>query len=99
MSTDVRNTPSAYVGTITERGQVTLPADIRRRLGVKPRDKVIFRIDEHGGVRVESMKYTLETLKGSLPHLPGGTSPDFSEEIRIAREERADRIVAKMRGE
>lgn len=31
--------------TITSKGQVTIPADIRSRLGLKPRDKVVFEVE------------------------------------------------------
>lgn len=41
-----------YVRTMTSKGQVTIPAAIRKALGLKPRDKLAFRIDE-GGVRLE----------------------------------------------
>lgn len=31
--------------TITQKGQVTIPIDVRRALGLKPRDKVRFELD------------------------------------------------------
>ena len=34
--------------TITRKGQVTIPAEVRARLGLKPRDKVRFEV--HGDV-------------------------------------------------
>ena len=30
--------------TVTQKGQVTIPAEVRRAMGLKPRDKVIFRL-------------------------------------------------------
>jgi AbrB family looped-hinge helix DNA binding protein len=37
-----------FVATITSKGQVTIPIEIREQLGLAARDKVIFRIDfEH----------------------------------------------------
>ncbi|MGH2460050.1 MAG: AbrB/MazE/SpoVT family DNA-binding domain-containing protein [Chloroflexota bacterium] len=31
--------------TLTQKGQVTIPAEVRRALGLKPRDKVTFELD------------------------------------------------------
>ena len=31
--------------TVTEKGQVTIPADVRATLGLKPKDKVIFEVE------------------------------------------------------
>jgi AbrB family looped-hinge helix DNA binding protein len=30
--------------TLTQKGQVTIPVEIRTRLGLKPRDKVVFEL-------------------------------------------------------
>ena len=35
-----------HLGVITRKGQVTLPADIRRRLGLKQGDTVAFRLED-----------------------------------------------------
>ena len=32
--------------TLTQKGQVTVPAEIRSRLGLKPRDKVVFELED-----------------------------------------------------
>ncbi len=31
--------------TLTQKGQVTIPSEIRSRLGLKPRDKVVFELE------------------------------------------------------
>jgi AbrB family looped-hinge helix DNA binding protein len=31
--------------TLTQKGQVTIPVEIRTRLGLKPRDKVVFELE------------------------------------------------------
>ncbi|MGH2347651.1 MAG: AbrB/MazE/SpoVT family DNA-binding domain-containing protein, partial [Chloroflexota bacterium] len=51
--------------TITQRGQVTIPAEVRRRLGVGPRDKVAFTIDDDG-VHLLPAPFTLESAFGSV---------------------------------
>lgn len=35
---------------VTQKGQVTIPAEVRRALGLKARDKVIFELSEEEGV-------------------------------------------------
>ena len=44
-----------YVSSLTSKGQVTIPASIRKALGLKPKDKVAFRM-ENGAVRLEPAK-------------------------------------------
>jgi len=36
--------PSIYIRRINSKGQVTIPAEIRRHLGLRPGDKVIIRV-------------------------------------------------------
>ena len=85
-----------YASTITQRGQVTLPAEVRRLLGVKPRDRVEFIIDD-GQVTVKPARFTAQTAFRSIKPL----SPpiDIEEQIRIAKDERAERFVREMRTE
>ena len=40
---------------ITTKGQVTVPRDIRRALGVRPGDSLLFESDS-GGIRVRSVR-------------------------------------------
>ena len=77
--------------TITAKGQITLPAEVRRHLGVSVRDKVVFVIDDDGDVRVRPAKYsTVASLAGAAGSLK---SPMSWEDMReIARE---DRVAAK----
>ena len=37
-----------YETTLTQKGQVTIPAEIRSRLGLKPHDKVRFELEGEG---------------------------------------------------
>ena len=71
--------------TITIKGQVTLPVEIRRVLGVGPHDRVAFVVEEDG-VRVRRSRdvvtRTAGTLKGYGP--PEALSP--AEERRLFEE-------------
>ena len=81
-----------YVSTITSKGQVTIPAVIRRALGLKPQDKLVFRVVE-GKVEVEPFPMTLEEAYGSVEP---PTKPEDFEAVRAAvREERVDRAMDK----
>ena len=83
--------------TVSSRGQVSIPAEVRRHLGLKPQDKVTFTIDGDE-VRIAPGEYTWETVRGSVKPWPGLKSgTDFEEEIREAMEDRADEIMRRMR--
>jgi len=84
------------VATITQRGQVTVPAEVRRLLGLKPRGKVAFAIDE-GEVRLVPARFTLESAYQSVPPLKRKLSD--KEMITIAKEERAQQMARELQGE
>ena len=63
-----RLTMKELVTTITQRSQVTLPAEVRRVLGLKPRDQVAFTI-EGSDVRLVPAQFTLESAYGSVEPL------------------------------
>ena len=51
--------------TVTQKGQVTIPAEIRQALGIKPRDKVIFELeDEERVVRLRRAASKVERWYG-----------------------------------
>lgn len=78
------------VTTMTERGQITVPAEVRRLLGLKPRDKVAFTIND-GEVRIVPVAFTARSAFSSVQ--PIGEFTDFDEQIEDAKEERAERSV------
>ena len=82
------------VTTMTQRGQVTVPAEVRRMLGLQPRDKVAFAIDE-GEVKLVPARFTLESAYRSVPPLAHTVSDE--EMVRIAKEERAQRTAKMLR--
>jgi antitoxin PrlF len=53
--------------TLTSKGQLTIPKDVRERLGLKSGDRVVFEF-ERDSVRLKvERRRSLEELKGSLP--------------------------------
>lgn len=55
--------------TLTSKGQLTVPREVRERLGVSQGDRLSFRFDEHGRLFLEPEKGpSLERLFGLLKH-------------------------------
>ena len=84
----------AVDATVTSQGQVTIPVEVRRHLGLTKGTRVTFVIDEDG-VRLVPARFTLETALGAVPAIPG-MSADFDREIEEAMEDEADRVVGRM---
>lgn len=53
-----------YTATVTQKGQVTIPADIRKLLGIKAYKKVIFKKFADGVVIAPATNFL--SLKGSI---------------------------------
>ena len=81
--------------TTTQRNQVTIPAEVRRLLGIKPRDKVCFTIEDGGTVRVAAAAFSLESVYGSVTSREG--RQDFDELTRIAKEGKVARTLRELR--
>lgn len=72
--------------TITSKGQVTIPVEVRRHLGLKKSDKISFVIDAAGDVRLTAPRYpSIASLRGAAGSLQRALSwPKMRE---IARED------------
>lgn len=84
--------------TVTSKGQVTIPVEIRRHLGINAADTVAFVINGEGAVELRPARYTLQSIRGAIPALPGREAGDFEEQIEEAMEEMAERVVQRMGG-
>ncbi len=81
--------------TLTSKGQVTIPKSIRDRLSLKTGDRLIFRLDSRGDIRVQrESPPKAEQLQGLLRHL-AGKAPVSVEEMREAVRKRAVRKPAR----
>lgn len=78
--------------TITSKGQSTIPAEVRKRLGLAPRDQIVFQITRDG-VQLKAGKHSLQSIRGAVT-ARGIESVDGRPEIELARE---DVLVAKHR--
>jgi antitoxin PrlF len=56
----------ARITTLTSKGQVTIPKEIRDELGLKPSDKIMFSL-ENGHVTLRRVYPALEDVAGSIP--------------------------------
>jgi antitoxin PrlF len=60
----------AGVSTVTSQGQVTIPAKVRRRLGLHSGDTIVFVFDDDGNVRLRVPRFpsvaSLRGVAGSL---------------------------------
>jgi len=55
------------VATITGKGQVTVPVDIRNRLDLRPGTKLDFYAQPDGSIRAIPRRRTLNDLYGAMP--------------------------------
>jgi AbrB family looped-hinge helix DNA binding protein len=77
--------------SVTERGQVTIPAEVRKALGLGKRDKVIFSMED-GVVEVKRPAFTLETAYASIK--PLRRPEDWERRILEAKDEKAAGVEA-----
>jgi AbrB family looped-hinge helix DNA binding protein len=80
--------------TVTTKGQVTIPADIRQRMGIRPHDRIRFRISG-GEVRLSRVPLTLDDVYGAVQ--PLSRPEDFNAMQKIVEEERAQENASKLR--
>ena len=78
------------LSSLSSKGQVTIPQEIRRHLGLRPKDKVAFTI-EGDVVTVRPARSPLTESYQAVPPLTRCLDPD--EMIRIAAEEHASEIA------
>ena len=77
-----------FVGSVSPKGQITLPLDVRKQLGIT--NSVIIRVDE-GEIKVSP---TNATFLDSFQAIPALKQPlSFTEIRRIAREEHVKEVT------
>ena len=83
----------AIDATVGSKGQVTIPSEVRRKLGLPEGGRVTFLIEDER-VELRPARLTLESVFGSVESLPN-QSADFDREIEEAMEDHADEVVAR----
>lgn len=84
------------VGTLSGRNQITLPAQVRRHLGVQGGDKLAFTIHDTGEVILQRAVFDLEAAYGSVTPLEH--PEDFEARIRDAKDEKAEQLTSPSHG-
>lgn len=87
----------AYTSTVTSKGQITIPKELRDELGLKPSDKVVLTRSESGALTIRRKNLRVEDVAGMLANRPRTrNSPLSVEEMNeiVARE----RLKHGMRG-
>lgn len=70
------------IATLTSKGQVTIPKDVREALGLEPGDRLSFEVREDGIVEVRAETVDLMTLFGSVkPRKRGVTVEQMKRDI------------------
>ena len=76
-----------YVSSVSPKGQITIPQEIRRMLGVKPKDRVRFTLED-GEVKLAPATSDLGAHYQAVPALRRRLTVE--EMIEIAHEEQAE---------
>ena len=79
---------------VTSKGQITLPAKLRERLGIKPGDRVSFEEDDKRGVRLIAKTVTAADLKGIFKTNIQLTDEELEEAIADASTARWRRLAS-----
>lgn len=73
-----------YLISISQKGQITIPVEVRRLLGLEEQKKALLEVLEDNKVVFESPKYSLEQVFGAVKPI----KKSFSQIRKITREER-----------
>lgn len=57
-----RNSAATVEATVTSKGQVTLPKELRKHLGIHKGSRIRFSIPVVGAVKVEPVRYSIQDL-------------------------------------
>lgn len=83
-----------FISSVSPKGQITVPAEVRKVLRIKPKDKVLIILEDEGTVRLAAARYPdLASLRGAAGSLK---KPLSWQEIRnIAIEDYLEREYKK----
>lgn len=81
------NVGTKLATSLSTKGQITIPVQVRRKLSLKEGDLVFFELMGENTVQLKPSRFSLDKAYGSVKPL----KLNFSEQRRIAREERAQK--------
>jgi AbrB family looped-hinge helix DNA binding protein len=83
---------------VTSKGQVTLPAELRRALGLKPGDRIDFRKTDKGNYELITKTVRFEDLRGIIKvDGPPRTIDQILDDVEHARTLRAEEIAGRIK--
>jgi antitoxin PrlF len=88
--------------TITSKGQITIPVEVRKKLGLKAGDKISFFEDEAGTYTFQPKTGSIMDLKGILQKMgyaPLGYAPSIEEMDEAIVDHIAELDIASMSDE
>lgn len=86
------------IATVTSKGQVTIPAEVRSYLGIETHDKIAFVLDDEGRVHLRVPRFSsIESLRGAAGCLQQPMS--WQEMKQIAYDRDFDRLQSLVRQE
>lgn len=53
---------------VTSKGQITIPAEVRKAMGLKAQDRVVFTVLHDGTAVMRAKTKSLKHMKGMLKH-------------------------------
>jgi AbrB family looped-hinge helix DNA binding protein len=71
--------------TVGPKGQIVIPAEFRKELGIKPGDKVTIGLEEDT-LKIISRRATAKRLRGVFADIRGSLSEELLEERRVEAE-------------
>lgn len=83
-----RKLPTTVEATVTSKGQLTLPKELRNRLGLRQGNKVRFNLSDRVPVTVEPVLYDLEDLWRMADQGASSQPPMTFEEMNAAKSRR-----------
>lgn len=84
---------------ITSKGQITLPARLRRELGLRPGDRLDFVANAKGRYELVARKKTLADLRGIIPYDgPLLSDDDIVRMVHEARTGRGETLARRLKG-
>lgn len=81
-----------YVSSVSPKGQITIPAEIREMFKVKAKDKVVFEVS-NGDVKIRPLGSPVDAIFQAVPAL--ATPRSLEEMMEMAREEHAQEAATE----
>lgn len=88
-----------YVATVTSKGQLTLPAAVRRQLGIDAGDRVAIVVENGEAASLRRVEHDVRSVRGLIATPPGLESQDLDELIEEAMADHADDMLRRLREE